>query len=189
MKRLRSDGTCCLVLKIISLHTIEGSWPNGLKFTAEFLPGFAHQREALRSPCLDPRLHPRRALGIDDEGSQGRPGAWRAEPPQRIAEADPLRAEALKCGGVPHDHADHVVNHGQDGQLLQHARYGLTMPHIHRHDGLKMGASGFDVPGSAVQRSELGHARGLRVEERGHERDLAGAEAWAVDVVAHLSER
>lgn len=43
-------------------------------------------------------------------------------------------------------------------------------------------------PTLAVQRGEVGHTGDSRVEERGHQGDLAAAEAWAADVVAHLSE-
>jgi len=38
------------------------------------------------------------------------------------------------------------------------------------------------------QLSQVGHSIDFCVEERRHEGDLAGSEAWAVDVVAHLSE-
>jgi hypothetical protein len=34
----------------------------------QFLPGFDHEREALRSPLLDARFHPMRADGVDDQG-------------------------------------------------------------------------------------------------------------------------
>jgi hypothetical protein len=53
-----------------------GSWPNGIKLTStillyqlltQCLPGFDHEREALRAPLLDAWLHPLWANGVDDQ--------------------------------------------------------------------------------------------------------------------------
>jgi hypothetical protein len=64
----------------------------------QFLPGFDHQREALGAPLLDARLHPMGASGVHDQRHSWSASAWRAEPPQRIQNADPLPAEMVTCG-------------------------------------------------------------------------------------------
>ena len=46
----------------------------------------------------------------------------------------------------------------------------------------------FDLPALAVQLGEVGHTVDVCVEERGHQGDLAGPEAWRADLIAHLSE-
>jgi hypothetical protein len=62
------------------------------------LPGFAHEREALGAPFLDTRLHAMRSDGVDEQRASRDAGAWRAEPPQRLQQADPLHAEVLTQG-------------------------------------------------------------------------------------------
>jgi hypothetical protein len=56
-------------------HSV-GSWANGMKLAsalwldsllAQFLPGCDHQREALGSPLLDPRLYPMGAFRVDPQ--------------------------------------------------------------------------------------------------------------------------
>jgi hypothetical protein len=53
-----------------------GQEPNGIKLASErlldqlpaqFLSGFNHEREALRSPLFDPRLCPMQADGVDKQ--------------------------------------------------------------------------------------------------------------------------
>jgi hypothetical protein len=61
----------------------------------QFLPGFHHQREALGSPLLDPRLHPMRADGVDEQGPSRDSSVRGPEPAQRVEEADPLHADVL----------------------------------------------------------------------------------------------
>jgi hypothetical protein len=118
-----------------------GSWPNGIKLGSDLLvyplltqclPGFDHQWEALGAPLLDPRLHPMGTDGVHDQRPEWHASMWRPEPPQRIEDADPLHVDAVQDGGVPHDHADQVVDDGKDGQFLQHAWYGFTMQHMCR---------------------------------------------------------
>jgi hypothetical protein len=128
------------------------------------------------------------ACGVHDQRDSWHAATWRAEPPQRIEAADPLHGEVLEYGGVPHDQADQVVDHGQDGQLLQHARDSFTVQHLHPHRGLEVRQRGLDLPTLAVPFGEVGPTVDVRVEARGHQRELAGAEAWAADVVAHVSE-
>jgi len=62
------------------------------------LPRFDHEREALRAPLLDARLHAMRADGDDEQHSSRNPAARRAEPSQRIETAEPLHAEVLASG-------------------------------------------------------------------------------------------
>jgi hypothetical protein len=64
----------------------------------QFLPGFDHQREALGPPFLDTRLYAMRSDGVDDQRFSRDSGAWRAEPPQRLQNADPLHAEVWEQG-------------------------------------------------------------------------------------------
>jgi hypothetical protein len=45
-----------------------------------------------------------------------------------------------------------------------------------------------DLPALLVQFGEVGNTVDARVEERGHQGDLAASEAWAADVIARLSE-
>ena len=150
-------------------------------------PRFDHERDALRSPLLDARLHARRADGDDDQHSSRHPAARRAEPSQRIETAAPLHAEVLESGRWAHDHPDQVVDDGQHGQVLQHAWYRFTVPYIHRHRGLELRQCGFDLPALAGPLGTVGHTVTFRVEERGHQGDLAGPEARAADVVASLA--
>jgi hypothetical protein len=81
--------------------------PNGMKLASEllldqlltqFLPGFDHQRETLGPPFLDAWLYSMRSDGVDDRRSSWDPGARRAEPPQRLQNADPLHADVLEHG-------------------------------------------------------------------------------------------
>jgi hypothetical protein len=62
------------VCELVAMNV--GSWPNGIKLASallldhlltQFLPGFDHKREALRSPFLDARLHAMRSDGVDDQ--------------------------------------------------------------------------------------------------------------------------
>jgi hypothetical protein len=62
------------------------------------LPGFDHQGEALGPPFLDARLYAMRSDGVDEQRSSRDSGAWRAEPSQRIQNADPLCADVLEQG-------------------------------------------------------------------------------------------
>jgi hypothetical protein len=62
------------------------------------LPGFDQQREALGAPFLDARLHSMRSDRVDDQRASRDAGARRAEPPQRIQNADPLHADVVKQG-------------------------------------------------------------------------------------------
>jgi hypothetical protein len=125
-----------------------------MKLTSDFLlyqlltqslPGCDHEGEALGPPLLDARLHARRSDGVDDQPAERYPAARGAEPPERIQEADPLYADVLAHGGVPHDHADQVVDHGKDGQFLQDTWHRLTVQYLHPHRGLKLRESGFNV--------------------------------------------
>src|SRR5215475_3119281 len=61
----------------IRIWTDHGSRPNGMKLASELLldqlpaqvlAGFHHEREALGTPLLDPRLCPMRTLGVDKQG-------------------------------------------------------------------------------------------------------------------------
>jgi hypothetical protein len=65
--------------------------PNGSMSIAAFAP----RPVTLGPPLFDARLHPMRAGGVDDQRSSWDTGARRAEPPQRIEEADPLHANVL----------------------------------------------------------------------------------------------
>jgi hypothetical protein len=134
--------------------SIVGSWVNGIKLASDLLvyqlltqclPGFDHQREALGSPLLDARLHPMGADGVHDQRSEWHASMWRTEPPQRVEEADPLHADTLQGGGVPHDQADQVINDGKHRQFFQHAWHGFAVQHIHLHGGLEMCQRGLDV--------------------------------------------
>ena len=82
-----------------------GSYANGMKLASELLldqlltpclPGFDHQREALGPPLLDARLHAMRSDGVDDQCASWDPGAWRAQPAERIQNTDPLHADVLE---------------------------------------------------------------------------------------------
>src|SRR5882724_5656726 len=84
-----------------------GSWPNGIKLASELLlyelltqclPGFDHERKALGPPLLDTRLHPMGACRVHNQRHEWHARTWRAEPPQRIEEADPLHAGVLEPG-------------------------------------------------------------------------------------------
>jgi hypothetical protein len=170
--------------------------PNGMKLTSELLrdqlltpyvSGFDHQGEGLGSSLLDARLHPMRSGGVDEQRSSRYLGARRAEPAQGIPTAAPFHLELLEPGCWAHHPADEVVDDGQEGQFLQHAWHGLTGPHVHRPGGLEMCRCGFNLPTRAVQFGAIGHAGAVRVEERGHERDLAGPEPRPAPVVAHLA--
>src|SRR5262245_52835452 len=132
-----------------------GSCANGMKFVSErmldqlpaqLLSGCNHQGEARGSPLLDPRLHTIGARGVHAQRDSWQAGTRRAAPPQRIEEAAPLHGAVWEYGGVPHDHADQVVDHGQDGPLLQHARYGFPVPPIHPHRRLEVRQRGLDRP-------------------------------------------
>ncbi len=83
------------------------------------LPGFDHQREALGSPLLDPRLHAMRSDGVDDQRSSWDPGARRAQPAERLQKTDPLHAKVVAYGGAPHDHADEGIDDGKGNQFRQ----------------------------------------------------------------------
>jgi len=52
---------------------------------------------------------------------------------------------------------------------------------LHPHRGLEVRQRGLDLPTLAVQFGEVGHTVDVRVEERGHQSDLAGSEAWAAE--------
>jgi hypothetical protein len=68
---------CGLFSKMVgSFSANVGSWPNGIKLASglllyqlltQCLPRFDHEREALRSPLLDARLHSMRADGDDNQ--------------------------------------------------------------------------------------------------------------------------
>jgi hypothetical protein len=84
-----------------------GSYANGMKLASGLLlyqlltqcwPRCDHEREALRSPRLDARLHAMRADGDDDQRSSRTPAARRAEPSPRIENAEPLHAEVWESG-------------------------------------------------------------------------------------------
>ena len=86
---------------------ILGSWPNGMKGASErlldqlltqFLPGFDHTRAALGPPFLDARFPARRSDRGDDQPSSWDAGARRAEPPQRLQNAQPLPADVVAHG-------------------------------------------------------------------------------------------
>jgi hypothetical protein len=62
------------------------------------LPGCDHQWEALGPPFLDARLYAMRSDGVDDQRPSWDSGAWRAEPSQRIQNADPLHTSVLELG-------------------------------------------------------------------------------------------
>jgi hypothetical protein len=64
----------------------------------------------------------------------------------------------------------------------------LTVQYIPLHRGLELRQCGFDLPALAVQLGKVGHPVTCRVEERGHQGDLAGPAARAADVVASLAE-
>jgi hypothetical protein len=64
----------------------------------------------------------------------------------------------------------------------------LTVQHIHLHRGLELRQCGFNLPALAGPLGKVGHTVAFRVEERGHQGDLAGPEARAADGVAQLSE-
>jgi hypothetical protein len=80
---------------------------NGMKLTSElwlyplltsFLPGCAHEREALGAPLLDPRLHPIGAYGDHDHRHSWPARTWRAEPSQGSHTADPFHPHMLEPG-------------------------------------------------------------------------------------------
>jgi len=88
---------------------------------SQFLPGFDHERDALGAPLLEPRLHPIGRAGFTINAMNGTPvlGA----PSHRRASRQLIRSTAM-CWSIAdgqHDHADQVVDHGKNGQLLQHA--------------------------------------------------------------------
>ena len=113
---------------------------------AQCLSGLNHPWAALGSPLLDPRLPPIGACGVHAQRYEGHAGTWRAAPPPRSEAADPLHGDVSEGGGVPHDQADPGVPEGQDGQLLQHARSGFTVPHSPPHRGLEVRQRGLDRP-------------------------------------------
>ena len=85
----------------------------------QLMPWFHHERELVGAPLLDVRLHPMGTCGIYAHAFQSHAGAGCGEPPSRIKETDPSHGHLLACGRWLHDHADQVVDHGQDRQLLQ----------------------------------------------------------------------
>src|SRR5262245_9813544 len=151
------------------------------------LPGLDHERNTLGPPLLDPRLPPTGACRIHHQRHEWHARTWRAAPAQGIKAADPLHPGVLACRRGPHDHAYEVVDEGEHHPLRQHARHRLAMPHVHRHRGLEVRSRGFDLPALSVELSEVGHTIDCRVEACRHQGDLAGPEAWRVDVGAHLA--
>jgi hypothetical protein len=63
---------------------------------AQYLPGFEHQGETLGPPLLNARRHPMGACRVDDQRPSRHAGTWRAEPSQRIQEADLLHVNVLE---------------------------------------------------------------------------------------------
>ena len=103
---------------------------NGLKLASEplldpllaqFLPGCEHERGALGAPLLDAGLPPMGAYGVHEQRHAWSASVWRAEPPQGIEDADPLRGEVLACRRWPHDQTHEMVDDGQGGHLLRHS--------------------------------------------------------------------
>jgi hypothetical protein len=85
--------------------TKTGQEPNGMKLTSErlldqlltqVLAGCDHEREALRSPLLDTRLHTMGACRVDDQRHQRHARTGCAEPPQGVQEADLLHPNVLE---------------------------------------------------------------------------------------------
>ena len=89
---------------------------------------------------------------------------------------------------MPHDQADQVVNQGNEVSSFRTPGTVLQCNTSSPPRGLEVRQRGLDRPTLAVQCGEVGHPGDCRVEERGHQGDLAGSEAGAADVVAHLSE-
>jgi hypothetical protein len=90
---------------------------------------------------------------------------------------------------LAHDHPDQGVDEGQDRALLQSAWARLTVQPIHLPRGFALCRRGGDLRAPAVPLGEVGDTIDRRLEPRGHQRDLAGLEAWMAAVVAHLSGR
>src|SRR5919108_5780830 len=85
---VRTREPCSRCPKDGGRHTKSAQEPNGMKLASElllnqlltqFLPGFDHQREALRSAFLDAWLHAMRSSGVDDQRSYRYSGTRCAE--------------------------------------------------------------------------------------------------------------
>ena len=111
----------------------------------QVLPRLAHQGDTREPPFLDARRHARRSDEVDDPRASRDAGAWPAEPPQRIQNADPRHAEVVTCGGVAHDQTPEVIDEGQHRHCGQHAWHGVAVQHVHRHRGLALRQGGVEV--------------------------------------------
>src|SRR5919106_4871817 len=174
-----------------------GSYANGVKVTAEpwrsellteVLPGFDPERDALRSSLLDARRSPIGASGGHTQRPSGSARAGRTAPPQGSQAAEPFHGGVWECCRWPPDLTPESVDHGQDGQLLQHTRHGVTVPHVHGHRGVTVRPGGFDLPALAVPLGEGGTTVDLRVEPRGPQGHLTGPTAGPTDAGAPLAE-
>jgi hypothetical protein len=111
-----------------------GSYANGIKLASElvldqlltqFLPGFDYTWAAFGPPFLDARRHSRPSDGVDDPRASRDAGAWPAELPQRIQNADPRHADVVEHGGVAHDQTPEVIDEGEHRHFLS---IGHTCP-------------------------------------------------------------
>ena len=173
-----------------------GQEPNGMKLGSGLVlgqllrqcpAGCDHEREARGVPFLDARLHPMRTDGVDDQGLSRPSSAQGTEPPQGLHNAQPLQAEAWKCGGAAHAHADQVLDEREHGPCVEPAWHRVTGQHIHRQGGLEVRSRAFDLPALAVQGREVGDTAGLGSAQRRPEGPLAGPEARPTDAVAPLA--
>jgi hypothetical protein len=98
-----------------------------------FLPRLRERRVRLRPAFNGARLDTVRSVGIDHQRGQGVRWARRAEPPHGIDEAEPLQGHTLPPRRCQHDHADQVVDQGEDSQVLEDSYEALAVQHLQAH--------------------------------------------------------
>ena len=136
----------------------------------------------LLRPSFDgPWFHPA-GMGRDASEPQFGPAVrCVGEPSHRVDEADPLYGDVLPTGGLAHHQADEVVHQRVHRQFFRHPVDGLAPQHVHPQRLLEVPEVGLDLPPPPVQ---VGQCRGrvtLRIQQRGDQRDDAGAAAAAGD--------
>jgi hypothetical protein len=95
-----------------------------------FLSRLREKWVRLRSAFNGARFDTVRSVGIDHQRWQGVRWARRAEPPHGIDEADLLQGHTLPLRRCQPDHADQVVDQGEDSQVLEDSYEALAVQHL-----------------------------------------------------------